>query len=73
MDRLSTTPTQSLIRQAMFNLLDWAIMMGGLLGPGIAVKCLSQGHNDTLPSSGTESRQPCDFQLAFLYTEQYRH
>ena len=73
MDRLSTTPTLSLIRQAMFNLSDWAIMMGRLHGPGIAVKCLFQEHNDTLSSSGTESTQPYDFQLAFLYAEQYRH
>ena len=70
MDRLSTTPTLSLIRQAMFNQLDWATMMGRLLGPGIGVKCLFQGHNNTLLSSGTESSQSYDYQLALVSTKQ---
>ena len=36
--------------------------------------CLFQGHNDTLPSSGTEPRvrQPCSCKLACLSTELHR-
>ena len=60
--------SRSLIRHAIFS----------LTGPPRWVNCLAQfreyrckvffpqGHNDTLPCSETESRQPCGCQLAFF-------
>ena len=66
--------SRSLVRHAIFS----------LTGPPRRVNCLAQfreyrykvffpqGHNDTLPCSETESRQPCGCQLAFLSTELHK-
>ena len=57
--RLSITSTRSLISHAIFQSLDWATTTGRFAWPlygSISATSLSHGHNDTLPTSGTEPR-----------------
>ena len=66
---LSTMPTRILIRYALFSKsgpprrVDYLVRYGST-----GVKCLAQGHNDTLPNSGTE---PVADNLAITYLRSY--
>ena len=51
MDRLSITPTRSLINQAIFGQNEpLRLVVGWPRYVSIGVKCISQGHYDTLTS-----------------------
>ena len=72
MDRLSTVPTQTLIRHSVFSQTGPPGRVDCLARfKSIGVKNLSQGHNDPLSRNRTASRQHCGCQLTFLSTDLY--